>query len=106
MVHGPFHPVVRRPHETVPKLLAAPDLRKTYTEKRRDATEAAELRELQRSGTVRDPLSSNRHSGWPRRATTRSSTALLLRRWLPCREADRRHSTTENEEPSDVRAAV
>ena len=81
MDHGPFHPVVRRPHETIPKLLAAPDLRKTYTEKRRDATEAAELREVQRSGTVHDPLSPGRHPGWPRRATTRFSAALLLHRW-------------------------
>ena len=70
MDHGPFHPVVRRPHETLPKLLAAPGVRKTYTEKRRDATEAAELREPKRSGTVHAPISPGRHSGWPRRATT------------------------------------
>ena len=81
MVHGPLHPEVRRPCEAIPKLLAAPGSRKTYTEKRRDATEAAELRELQRSGTVHDPLLPGRHPGWPRRATARSSTALLLHRW-------------------------
>ena len=81
MVHGPFHPVVRRPHETTPKLLAASGLRKTYTEKRRDATGAAELRELLRSGTLHDLVSPGRHMGLPRRATTRFSTALLLHRW-------------------------
>ncbi len=40
---------------THPKLLAASGLRKTYTEERRDATDAAEPRELIRSGIVRDP---------------------------------------------------
>ena len=62
MVHGPLHPDVRRPHATVPKLLAASGLRKTYTDQRRDSTEAAELRELRRSGTVHDPLSPGRHA--------------------------------------------
>ena len=81
MVHGPLHPEVRRPCEAIPKLLAAPGPRKTYTEKRRDATEAAELREGMRSGTLHDPFSPGRHSGWPRRATSRSSIALLPRRW-------------------------
>ena len=81
MGHGPLHPEVRRPCETVPKLPAASGLRKTYTEKRRDATAAAEPRELRRSGILRDPLSPGRHTGWPRRATTRLSIDVVLREW-------------------------
>lgn len=99
MVHGPLHPEVRRPCVTHPKLLAASGLRKTYTEERRDATDAAEPRELIRSGIVRDPISRARQPSWPRRGANpsqhrrrRAPMVPLPRRGSPTRHHRERRS--------------
>jgi hypothetical protein len=51
MVHGPLHPYVRPPWAASPKLPATVQVEKTYTVNRRDATGAAALWDLMRSGT-------------------------------------------------------
>ena len=93
MVHGPFHPVVRRPHETIPKLRAAPGVRKTYTEKRRDATEAAELHEATAQRQFARPA-----FAWPalRLAATGDNPLEHRRRRAPMVTLPRRDSPTRH----------
>ncbi len=55
MVHGPLHPYVRPPWAACPKLPATVQMQETYTVNRRDATGAADLSDLKRSGTWHGP---------------------------------------------------